>query len=405
MPKTRIAVAGAGLIGRAHIARRAGQPRRARCRPSSIRRRPPHRSPPRPACRYYASLDELLDARPPRRNRARDAESAPCAAGAAVRRGRRPDPARETARPERRRRRDARRGGRRQPVRGSSSAITARTARSWRGRSESWIASACSDDWSRSWAARCSSSPIDYFADAPWRREPGGGPILHQHDPRGAQPAHAVRRDRRGAGVRFERDRAAFAVEDTVAINLRFASGALGTFMLSDTAACARNWEHTVAGEPGVSALRRRGLLRDQRHERQPVDPDHAAEDLRAAGRPLVVEAVRDASVAAGARRSAGAADRALRRGRPRRGGAARQRPRRPCRTCASPRRSSRPPAASARSRWPAPTFVARCGRIRRLDDNPDAARNRQGNAEMIRGTTEPDRAPRLPDATASRHR
>jgi predicted dehydrogenase len=86
--------------------------------------------------------------------------------------------------------------------------------------------------------------PDHYFVDAPWRREPGAGPILlnmiHEvHNLRmlcgeivavQAFKSHAVR---------------GFPVEDTVSINLRFASGALGSFLLSDTAACPRSWEQT----------------------------------------------------------------------------------------------------------------------------------------------------------------
>jgi predicted dehydrogenase len=86
--------------------------------------------------------------------------------------------------------------------------------------------------------------PDHYFADAPWRRELGAGPILlnmiHEvHNLRmlcgdivavQAFTSHAVR---------------GFPVEDTVSISLRFASGALGTFFLSDTAACAKSWEQT----------------------------------------------------------------------------------------------------------------------------------------------------------------
>jgi predicted dehydrogenase len=86
--------------------------------------------------------------------------------------------------------------------------------------------------------------PDHYFADAPWRREPGAGPIL-------LNMIHEVHNLRMMCGdivaVQAFASHATrgFAVEDTVSINLRFASGVLGSFLLSDTAACARSWEQT----------------------------------------------------------------------------------------------------------------------------------------------------------------
>jgi predicted dehydrogenase len=86
--------------------------------------------------------------------------------------------------------------------------------------------------------------PDHYFVDAPWRREIGAGPIL-------LNMIHEVHNLRMLCGdivaVQAFASHATrgFPVEDTVTINLRFASGALGSFMLSDTAACPRSWEQT----------------------------------------------------------------------------------------------------------------------------------------------------------------
>jgi predicted dehydrogenase len=86
--------------------------------------------------------------------------------------------------------------------------------------------------------------PDAYFAAGPWRREVGAGPIL-------LNMIHEVHNLRMLCGdivaVQAFASNATrgFAVEDTVAVNLQFASGVLGTFLLSDTAACARSWEQT----------------------------------------------------------------------------------------------------------------------------------------------------------------
>lgn len=90
--------------------------------------------------------------------------------------------------------------------------------------------------------------PDGYF-DHAWRREPGGGPLL-------INCIHDVDLLRHLVGEIVEvqamasNARRGFAVEDTAALLLRFANGALGAFSLTDAAIAPWSWEQTSAENP-----------------------------------------------------------------------------------------------------------------------------------------------------------
>lgn len=87
--------------------------------------------------------------------------------------------------------------------------------------------------------------PDEYFeVGGGWRRKPGGGPILLNliHEVNNLMSLVGEIVSVQAATSNASRG---FPVEDTAAILFRFANGALGTFLLSDAAASARSWEQT----------------------------------------------------------------------------------------------------------------------------------------------------------------
>jgi predicted dehydrogenase len=88
--------------------------------------------------------------------------------------------------------------------------------------------------------------PDDYF-DVPWRREPGGGPILINliHDIDNLR--HVVGEIVSVQGTRSSARRH-HAVEDTAAVIVTFECGAIGTVLVSDATPSPCSWELT-AGE------------------------------------------------------------------------------------------------------------------------------------------------------------
>ncbi len=92
-------------------------------------------------------------------------------------------------------------------------------------------------------AFTCFLKPEPYF-DTAWRREPGGGPVLinliHVIDDLRFMLGEISEIKAMGSNALR-----GFPVEDTATAILRFASGALGTVALTDAAAAPWSWEHT----------------------------------------------------------------------------------------------------------------------------------------------------------------
>ncbi len=102
-------------------------------------------------------------------------------------------------------------------------------------------------------SAMWSALKPDPYYDVAWRREAGGGPVLINmiHDINALQ--HICGQI---ASVYAETvpSRRGHPVEDTAAVVLRFAGGAIGTIMLTDAAPSPWGWEAGTNDNPGIAA-------------------------------------------------------------------------------------------------------------------------------------------------------
>lgn len=95
--------------------------------------------------------------------------------------------------------------------------------------------------------------PDDYFESSPWRKSKAAGPLL-------LNMIHEVHNLRMLCGevtqVQAMTSQATrgFEVEDTASITMRFNSGVLASFAISDTAASPKSWEQTSQENPAYSS-------------------------------------------------------------------------------------------------------------------------------------------------------
>ena len=99
-------------------------------------------------------------------------------------------------------------------------------------------------------SALCVVRKHETYFETSWRREPGGGPILINaiHDVDALRHLCGEIESVQAIGSHAQRG---LAVEDTVAVALRFESGVLGTLLLTDAAPSPYFWE--IAAEQSLA--------------------------------------------------------------------------------------------------------------------------------------------------------